>query len=82
MITTNDNPYDPFTNFSNWFIYDSTKGYNTCSYLSRVAKMSDSLSEDLNDQILEEAIDEIIKYDFLNIYKKIYSEEKDEDSGE
>lgn len=70
LITTKDNPYDPFKEFSNWFIYDTTKGYNTCAYLSRVAKTSNSLSEDLNEEIIEEAIDEIIKYDFLNIYEK------------
>lgn len=70
MITTKDNPYDPFENFSQWFIYDVEKGYNTCSYLGRIAKTSDALSEQENDKIVEEAIDEIIKLDFLNIYEK------------
>ena len=70
MITTKDNPYDPFENFSQWFIYDVEKGYNTCSYLGRITKTSDALSEQENDKIVEEAIDEIIKLDFLNIYEK------------
>lgn len=70
MITTKDNPYDPFENFSQWFIYDVEKGYNSCSYLGRIAKTSDALSEQENDKIVEEAIDEIIKFDFLNIYEK------------
>lgn len=70
MITTKDNPYDPFENFSQWFIYDVEKGYNTCSYLGRIVKTSDALSEQENDKIVEEAIDEIIKLDFLNIYEK------------
>lgn len=70
MITTKDNPYDPFENFSQWFIYDVEKGYNSCSYLGRIAKTSDALSEQENDKIVEEAIDEIIKLDFLNIYEK------------
>lgn len=79
MVTTKDNPYDPFKDFNNWFIYDSTKGYNTCSYLSRVARTSDSLSESLNSEYIEKAIDEIIKYDFMNIYKKIVIEDDTDD---
>lgn len=83
MITTKDNPYDPFENFSQWFVYDVEKGYNTCAYLGRIVKTSDALSEQENDKIIEEAIDEIIKYDFLDIYvKKIKEiEEKEEDEN-
>lgn len=79
MITTIDNPYDPFDNFNLWFIYDVEKGYNTCSYLSRIAKTSDALSEEQNNQIVEDAIDEIIKFDFLNIYKKVQKEVEDDE---
>lgn len=70
-LTTVDNPYNPFTQFNLWFQFDVEKGYNTCSYLARVAKTSDSLSEQENNAEIERAVDEIIKYDFRNIYKKI-----------
>lgn len=76
-ITTIDNPYDPFTEFDKWFIYDNTKGYGTCSYLARIAMTSKALSEEENQETIEEAIDEIIKYDFLNIYKKVVRETED-----
>lgn len=72
-LTTFDNPYDPFDQFDAWFRYDSDKGYNSCSYLDRIARTSDQLSEEENDQEIERAIDEIIKYDFMNIYKKVTS---------
>lgn len=32
-ITTFDNPYNPFEQFSDWFLFDVEKGYNTCAYL-------------------------------------------------
>jgi hypothetical protein len=70
-LTTVDNPFDPFTQFSQWFAFDTDKGYNSCSYLDRVARTSDQLSETENSEEIERAIDEIIKYDFRNIYKKI-----------
>lgn len=71
MLTTFDNPYNPFTQFISWFMFDEEKGYHTCSYLGRIARTSDNLSDEENDRETERAIDEIIKYDFRNIYKKV-----------
>ena len=71
MLTTFDNPFDPFEQFTDWFMFDVEKGYNTCSYLARIAKLTDDMSDqEVNDEI-ERAIDEIIQYDFMNIYKKV-----------
>ena len=71
MLTTIDNPFDPFEEFTSWFLFDVEKGYNTCSRLARIANISDELSEKEVDEEIERAIDEIIKYDFMNIYKKV-----------
>lgn len=72
-ITTVDNPFNPLTDFTSWFLFDVEKGYNSCAYLGRVAKTSDQLSEEENNQETERAIDEIIQHDFRGIYKKIKS---------
>ena len=71
MLTTNDNPFDPFEQFTSWFLFDVEKGYNTCSRLARIAQISDELSEKETNEEVERAVDEIIKYDFMNIYKKV-----------
>lgn len=76
MITTIDNPFDPFTQFDSWFQFDIEKGYYSCSKLARIAKLSDDMSEKETDEEIERAIDEIIQYDFLNIYKKVKRENK------
>ena len=71
MLTTFDNPYDPFEQFTSWFMFDVEKGYNSCAYLARIAKLTDDMSDqEISDEI-NRAIDEIIKYDFMNIYKKV-----------
>lgn len=70
-LTTIDNPYDPFEQFTQWFLFDEEKGYHSTSYLGRVARTSDQLSEEENDKEIERAIDEIIKYDIAGIYKKV-----------
>lgn len=71
MLTTFDNPFDPFEQFTSWFMFDVEKGYNSCGYLARIANLTDDMSDqEVNDEI-ERAIDEIIQYDFMNIYKKV-----------
>ena len=75
-ITTFDNPYDPFKQFEQWFLFDVEKGYNTCDYLGRIARTSEQLSQEENDLETERAIDEIIKLDFMNKYKKVYEKEE------
>ena len=75
-ITTFDNPFDPFDNFDSWLMFDMDKGYNSCGLLDRFAKTSDALSEEENNEEIERAIDEIILYDPLNIYKKVKREIK------
>ena len=73
-LTTKDNPYNPFDDFTQWFLFDTEKGYNTCGYLARIANASDdSLSEKENEAEIEQAIDEILKYDFTGNYVKVYS---------
>lgn len=74
MLTTFDNPYDPFTNFNEWFHYDLEKGYNSCAYLARVSRTSEEFTEQENNLQIEKAIDEIIQFDPFNIYKKVIKE--------
>ena len=71
MLTTFDNPFDPFEQFTSWFLFDTEKGYNSCSYLARIARTSDQFTEEENDKEVER-----IKYDFRNIYKKVTKKEK------
>lgn len=68
MLTTVDNPYNPYIQFDEWFAFDELKGYHTCSYLGRVAKTTRNVSDATNELIIEKAIDEIIELNPLGIY--------------
>ena len=71
MITTYDNPYDPFLEFEAWFKEDCRLHYNTSSLLARIANTVNVQSEEINDKDVEDAIDYIVDA-FPLIYKKIY----------
>jgi hypothetical protein len=82
MLTTFDNPYDPFDDFDQWWMFDINNGYNTCSKLARIARSSEEFSIAEDKAETERAIDEIIDYDFLNIYKKVTRNVANEDVEE
>lgn len=71
MLTTVDNPYDPMDQFDQWYQYDTDKGYNSCGLLDRIAMTSPAMSDQENAAEIERAIDEIIRFDPLNVYKKV-----------
>ena len=77
MLTTVDNPYDPFTQFDEWYAYDEGKGYHTTSYLARIVKSSDELSQEDEDLAIDNAIDEIAKLNILGIYKKVTKQDSE-----
>lgn len=79
MLSTIDNPFNPFEDFSSWFLFDVEKGYNSCSYLARIAKTSNEFTEKEEDEEIERAIDEIIQYDFMNLYIKVRKTDTEKD---
>ena len=74
MLTTFDNPFDPFEDFDNWFQFDIEKGYNSCGKLARFAEINESMTEKEYLMETERAIDRVINVDFLNVYKKVSKE--------
>lgn len=71
MMSTVDNPFDPFTDFAKWLSYDTEKGYNTCGLVARLAQTSSELSEDQGVEDVEAAIDEFIAIDPLHLFVKL-----------
>ena len=79
MLTTFDNPFDPFEQFSSWLLFDKEKGYNTCEKIARIVQTSDDMTQQEEDLAVEAAIDRLIELDIFNIYKKVKKEEVTED---
>lgn len=71
MLTTVDNPFNPFTQFDQWLAYDTDAQYYTSSYLDRMTITSDDLSDADQAQAIQDAIDEIVGDNIIGLYKKV-----------
>lgn len=79
MLTTIDNPYDPFTQYDDWYAWDTRNGYHTSSFLARIAFLSDEMSEADQSLAIEMAIDEIVRENVNGMYRKV---SRNEERGE
>ena len=75
MLTTIDNPYNPFTHFEEWNAFDIQQGYNTCAYLGRIVESSSEMSDADSIKATNRAIEKIVKMNVLGIYKKVTAED-------
>ena len=74
MLSTVDNPYNPFDHWDEWLLYDTQHNHNTCGLLARVAINSDELSETDQEVANEFAIDEVLREDARGIYIRVTPE--------
>lgn len=70
MLTTVDNPYDPFDEWDDWYAFDEQMGYHTCSLIGRLALTSVDLSDEENLLAINHAIDDILKL-FPTMYRTV-----------
>lgn len=74
MLTTVDNPFDYFTQREEWRMFDIDQEYFCCERLARIANITDDMTQKEEDEEIERAVDEIIFYDPIGIYKKVKRE--------
>lgn len=70
MLTTFDNPFNPFEEFDAWWKEDLRLNHNCCGLLANEANTSELFSDEINHKMEQEAIEEIIKR-FPTIYRKV-----------
>lgn len=71
MLTTYDNPYDPFTHFDEWLAYDLRNGTDCCGLLNRMydvvckeekVKLNDNfVDEETDEMLVDKAMNKVIK---------------------
>lgn len=71
MLTTVDNPFDPFEQFDEWYVWDFNAGYHTPSLLDRIVISSDEMSEADQALAIQQAIDEIVRENVTGMFRKV-----------
>ena len=76
MLSTIDNPYNPFDNFEQWYMYDELlarqQNRPTCSsYLARVDCSTDEFGEAELRQTMNDIIDEIVELNLSGTFIKL-----------
>ena len=74
MLTTTDNPFDPFEQFAQWDSFDREKGYFTSNYLGRIVRFTEDMSQQEEIEEVSRAIDEILTLnpfvDYIKVTRK------------
>ena len=76
MLSTSDNPFNPFDQWKEWLAFDMAHGYNSCGLLARFAISSNDLSDEDQQIAIESAIDDIVELNPLGIFIKVEKEMK------
>lgn len=71
MLTTKDNPFNPFTHYAEWYAWDVNAGYHTCAYLARIVRTSDEISEADQNVAIDDAMDEIVRENLSGVHVKV-----------
>lgn len=73
MLSTVDNPFDPYDEkqYADWKRFDEEHGYYSESLLARVCISSESISEEENAIAIEQAIDSIVALNFSGKHIKL-----------
>ena len=68
MLSTTDNPFNPWTHYDQWFDRDTSRGYNTASYLATVVQLINANDRFSDDDALALAIDDILEFNITGNY--------------
>lgn len=68
MLTTFDNPFNPFSDFVRWWKEDLLLQHDCCGTLAREANTNDVASDEVNDKAIVEAMKRIVEREPM-IYK-------------
>jgi len=69
LLTTTDNPYSPFTQYSEWEAFDFGKGHYTNQYLARILG---PVTPFTTEGDIDAAIDTVLAIPPTGVYERVY----------
>lgn len=74
LLSTTDNPYNPFGQFDEWYAYDEDHGYHTSSYVARLTFLGEALSDRENQIAINDAVRKIYQSNPKGLYVIYYGD--------
>ena len=71
MLSTDDNPHDPFDDYPQWYAYDQRMGYHTSDFIARIVQTSGELTEQMQVMHIAQAVDEAVRENTQGNYIKV-----------
>lgn len=71
MVSTVDNPFNPWTQFDEWYAWDEAHGYCSCGLLERISRSSNELAPVDIHNAIQHAIDEITTENVSGMHTKV-----------
>lgn len=68
MLTTTDNPYDPYLEYDKWYDWDQAAGYCTPQYIARLAPTLAGLPDEQEEAATAMAIAAILDVNITGNY--------------
>ena len=76
FLTTSDNSFDPFEEFSSWFAFDSMKNYNSSGLLARIVDGSTLFSSHLEKKAVVMAMHRIVRINASGMHRIVVRQAK------
>lgn len=74
ILSTSDNPYNPFGQFDEWYAYDEDHGYHTSAYVARLTFYGEALSDDEIQIAINDAVRKIYTSNPRGMYTIYYGD--------
>lgn len=68
MLSTVDNPFDPFTQFDQWLTWDIRCGHNSLGLLDRLLHTSEELSDAEQEERFNDVVNEIVEENVTGVF--------------
>lgn len=75
LLTTLDNPYDPFTQNESWSLFDLQHGYASNQWLAKYTYASQKMEEEDFRQEVSDGIDRFLAINPFGIHYKLFKKQ-------
>lgn len=77
MITTIDNPWNPFTHYHEWLDHDTQHGYHTDQWIAILSKSSSDLPMEEQEELVDFGCQRLLEVDPYGLHVKLYPHDAD-----